>query len=170
MRLSLMKLAYISIVLPLSMMLIACSSAKSTTGSNLVWQVEVLKFEVKDKLESVETVKRYAGSSQQLHQQFPAKGNVFLILNLSIGKQGADPSPFEWSKLTVQDKAGNSYQRSGDDTYLEMYKYSPRLTALEITSGAYKGWICYEIPAQAANDKLTLTYSAQGSQQEITVK
>jgi hypothetical protein len=170
MRLPPMKLACLSLVLPLCMMLFACSPAKSTPNSNLIWQVDVIKFEVKDKLESVETVKRYAGSSQQLHQQFPAKGNVYLILNVSISKAGADTTPFEWSKLAVQDKAGNTYQRSNDDTFLEMYKYSPRLTALEIPSGAKKGWICYEVPAQAADDKLTLTYSAQGSQQEIALK
>jgi hypothetical protein len=165
-----MKLARFFILLPLSMMLFACSSAKSTSNSNLVWQVNLVKFEVKDKLESIETVQSYVGATQQLHQQVPAKGNVYVLINLSISKQGTNPDTFDWSKLTIQDNAGNSYRRSSDDTFLELYKYSPRMTSLAITSGVNKGWIGYEIPAQVANDKLTLTYSAQGSQQEITVK
>lgn len=170
MRLSTVKLARFFILLPLSMMLFACSSAKSTSNSNLVWQVNLVKFEVKDKLESIETVQSYVGSTQQLHQQVPAKGNVYVLINLSISKQGTNPDTFDWSKLTIQDNAGNSYHRSSDDTFLELYKYSPRMTSLEITSSVNKGWIGYEIPAQVANDKLTLTYSAQGSQQEITMK
>ena len=44
------------------------------------------------------------------------------------------------------------------------------MTGLELILGENEGWICYEIPAQAANGKLTLTYNAEGSQQEIIIK
>ena len=44
------------------------------------------------------------------------------------------------------------------------------MTGLAITLGVNQGWVCYEIPAQAANGKLTLAYSGDGSQQEIVVK
>jgi hypothetical protein len=33
-----------------------------------------------------------------------------------------------------------------------------------------EGWLCFEIPTQAANGKLTLAYTADGSQQEIVLK
>ena len=44
------------------------------------------------------------------------------------------------------------------------------MTGLVIQLGENEGWICYEIPAQAANGELTLNYSGAGSQQEIVVK
>jgi hypothetical protein len=129
-----------------------------------------LKFEVKNKLESVENVTQYIGSTQEVHQQYPAAGNVYLILKLTVSKQGAESTPFDWNYLTVKDNAGNTYQRNGNDTFLEQFNYTPRMTGLEIKLGVNEGWICYEIPAQAAEGKLTLTYTGEGSQQEIIVK
>lgn len=173
MRRSTVKLACFFLILPVSMILFACSPATSATPTanpNLTWQVNVLKYDVKDKLESVETVKQYIGSTQELHQKYPSAGNDFLILDLSVSKQGTAPTPFDWSQLTVQDSAGNTYHRSSNDTFLEQYKYTPRLTGLEIKFGVNEGWLCYEIPVQAANGKLTLTYNSVESQQKIVVK
>jgi len=165
-----MKLACFLFILPISMLLFACSSATPTSDPGLIWKVDLKKFEVKDKLESIETVKQYIGTTQELHQQSPSKGNVFLILDLSISKQGTAPTAFDWGQLTVQDSAGKIYQRSSNDTFLELFKYTPRMTGLEIKFGVNEGWVCYEIPAQVANGKLTLTYIGDGSQQSIVVK
>jgi hypothetical protein len=166
------KLTCFLLILPVSMILFACSPAPvtPTPNPNLVWNVNLLKYEVKDKLESVETVQQYVGSTQESHQQSPSAGNVFLIMDLSISKQGTSLAPFEWSKLTVQDNAGNTYPRSSNDTFLELFKYTPRMTGLEIKLGVNGGWVCYEIPAQAAQGKLTLAYTGEGSQQQIVVK
>ena len=170
MRRSLVKLAYYFIILLLSLMLFGCSSAQLTANPNLIWKINLLKFEMKNKLESVETVTQYIGSTEVLHQQYPSKGDVFLILKVNVSKQGAQATSFDWSKLTVQDNAGNAYQRNSNDTFLEQFNYTPRMTGLEIKIGVNEGWVCYEIPAQAANGKLTLTYNGEGSQQEIIVK
>jgi hypothetical protein len=170
MQRSLVKLACILLVLALSMMLFGCSPAKSTDNPNLNWKVDLLKFEVKNKLESIETVRQYSGSTEEVHLQYPAEGYVYLIMNVTVSKQGADTTPFDWSKLTVQDNAGNTYSRNSNDTFLEQFKYTPRMTGLEIKFGVNEGWLCYEIPEQAVNDKVTLTYNAEGSQQEIVVK
>jgi hypothetical protein len=167
---STLKLAHFLPILLLSVFLFGCSPARPTPNPNLVWAVELSKFEVKNKLESVETVAQYNGSYDQLHQQSPTAGNVYLIMDLTVTKQGSATTPFDWSKLAVQDSAGNSYQRISNDTFLELYKYTPRMTGLEIKFGVNEGWLCYEIPAQAANGKLTLNYSAEGSQQEIVLK
>jgi hypothetical protein len=105
-----------------------------------------------------------------VHQKYPTNGNVFLIMKLAVSKQGVEITPFDWSKLTVQDSAGKTYQRDSNDTFLEQFNYTPRMTGLELKLGDYEGWICYEIPAQAADGKLTLTYTGEGSQQEIIVK
>ncbi len=170
MRHHLAKLACFLLILPLSMLLFGCSPAKPTTNPNLIWKVDLLKFEVKNKLESVETVTQYIGSTEEVHQQYPTKGNVYLIMKVTVSKQGAESTPFDWSKLTVQDNAGKSYQRNSNDTFLEQFNYTPRMTGLEIKLGINEGWICYEIPAQVANDKLNLTYNGEGSQQEIVIK
>ena len=170
MRRVLAKITNILILLSLCMALFGCSPAKPTSNPNLVWNVNVLKFEVKDKLESVQTVAQYNGTTEELHQQYPTKGNVYLIMDVNVSKLGTAPAPFDWSKLTVLDSAGNTYQRSSNDTFLELYNYSPRMTGLQLQLGVYEGWICYEIPATAANGKLTLNYNGQGSQQEIVVK
>jgi hypothetical protein len=170
MRRPLVILACFLLVLPLSLLLFGCSPVKSTANPNLIWKVDLLKFDVKDKLESVEVVQQYVGTTEQVHQQYPPDGKVFLIMDLTITKHGTDPVSFDWSKLTIQDAAGNTYQRSGNDTFLELYKYLPRISGLELKLGKAEGWLCYEILAQAANGKLTLIYSGDGSQQEIIVK
>jgi hypothetical protein len=170
MRISPLKLARYLLILILSTLLFGCSPAKPTANPNLIWAVGLTKFEVKNKLESIETVKQYNGTVDELHQQSPAEGNVYLIMKLTVSKQGSDPAPFDWNKLIVQDTAGNTYQRNSNDTFLEQYKYTPRMTGLEINLGEYEGWVCYEIPAQAADGQLTLIYNAAGSQQEIVVK
>jgi hypothetical protein len=154
----------------LSIFLFSCAPAKQAANPNLTWTVSVLKYEVKNKLEGVETVTQYNGSYDEFHQQAPADGNVYLIMNLTINKSGAGTNAFDWSKLTVKDEAGKTYQRTSNDTFLEQFKYKPRMTGLEIKIGSHTGWACFEIPAQAANGKLTLTYTADGSQQEVTVK
>jgi hypothetical protein len=164
------KIANFLILLPLSMLLFGCSPAKPTSNPALVWQVNLLKFEVKDKLESVQTVAQYNGTTEELHQQYPSKGDVYLIMDVNVSKQNTATTPFDWSKLTVQDNAGNKYQRTSNDTFLELYNYTPRITGLELQFGVYEGWLCYEIPAQAGNGKLTLIYNGEGSQQEIVVK
>lgn len=171
MRNILAQLAHVFFILCLSILLFGCSrSTKSNTDPNLNWAVSLSKFEVKTNLESIVTITQYNGSYDEVHQQAPSEGNVYLIVNLTINKQGTGSTPFDWNQLTIQDSAGNNYQRSSDDSFLEEYKYTPRMTGLEIKFGEYEGWLCYEIPAQAANSGLTLIYSAEGSQQEIVVK
>jgi Domain of unknown function (DUF4352) len=166
----LVKLASCLLLLPLAMLLFGCSSPQPTAKPNLIWEVGLLKFDVKNKLESVETVTQYIGSTQVLHQQYPTKGDVYLIMQVNVTKLGTESAPFDWSKLTVQDAAGKTYDRSSNDSFLEQYNYTPRMTGLELQLGVYEGWICYEIPVQAANGQLTLTYAGAGSQQTIIVK
>ncbi len=170
MRRSLVKLAGIIAILTLSTLLFGCSAPKPTPDPNLTWSVNLLKYEVKDKLEITDTVTQYIGSTQELHQQYPDAGDVYLIMDLSVSKQNAESTSFDWSQLTVQDSAGKTYPRMSNDTFLEPFKYTPRMTGLVMIMGVNQGWVCYEIPAQAANGKLTLSYYGEGSQQEIVVK
>lgn len=158
------------LILCLGLLMFGCAPAKPTLNPNLIWTVSLAKFEVKNKLQGIRTVAQYNGSYDEVIQQSPADGNVYLILKLTVSKQGKDPASFDWTQLTVQDTAGNIYHRIGNDTFLEQYKYTPRMTGLAIKFGENEGWLCYEIPVKAADGKLTLSYNVEGSRQEIVVK
>jgi hypothetical protein len=164
------RFCFLILLLSLPGFLLSCSSTKTAANPDLVWTVGITKYEIKNKLQGVKTVQQYSGSYDEVIQQAPASGNVYLIMELAITKQGQAATSFDWSKLSLQDEAGNNYQRDNNDTYLESYKYKPRMTGLEIRFGTNKGWVCFEIPEKASNGKLTLKYSGDGSAQEISVK
>jgi hypothetical protein len=158
------------LLLSLFIVLFGCSPVKPTATPSLIWKIELLNYEVKDKLEGIEVVHQYVGSTEVVHQQYPDEGNVYLIMKVTINKQSVDTAPFVWDQLTVQDSSGNTYKRLSNDTFLEQFNYKPRITGLELIVGENEGWMCYEIPAQAANGKLTLIYIGEGSWQESQIK
>jgi hypothetical protein len=159
------------IFLQLVITLCSCSTTNTTPAPALVWKVDVAKLEIKDNLKAVESVTQYDGKKLEVeHQQAPGAGNIYLILKVSVSKTGADSIAFDWNALTVQDAAGNAYHRHENDSFLAQFNYTPRLTGLVIRFGVNEGWICFEIPAAAANNPLALHYSAAGSQQEISLK
>jgi hypothetical protein len=164
------KLIRLLILFGLTASLFACSPAAPTADPNLIWRVDLLKSEVKDKLEGVEVVQQYIGSTEVAHSQYPDDGYVYLIMDVKIVKQNASTTPFVWDQLTVQDSAGNAYHRMDNDTFLETYKYTPRITGLQLVLSGNDGWMCYQIPTSAADGSLTLVYSGEGSQQQIPIK
>jgi len=116
-------------------------------------------------------VTQYDGSILNVtHTQTPDSGKVYLILEATVSKVVNQSDPFDWQWLVVKDSAGNSYSRMENDSFLDQYQFSPRITGLELRLGEYSGWMCFEIPAAAAKAKLTLTYTAAGSQQEIVLQ
>jgi hypothetical protein len=160
----------------LALSLISCQAGGAPTAlpssSNVAWQIQVSRFEIKDNLNAVESVTQYNGSKiDVVHKQSPDAGSVYLIINASISKSGVQSStPFDWKWLVVKDASGNSYQRLDNDTFLEQFQYTPRITGLQLRLGEYTGWMCYQIPASAATGKLTLAYTGEGSQQEILLQ
>jgi hypothetical protein len=167
----LMKWACFFLVLSLFIPLFGCSPARPTADPNLIWAVSLLKFEVKEKLEGITTVTQYNGTKyDEFHQQNPAEGNVYLLLKLSVDKQVTGSASFDWNQLTIQDSAGNIYSRHSDDSFLELFQYTPRLPGVALKLGDNEGWVCYEIPKQAADGRLRMVFDAEGSQQEIVVK
>jgi hypothetical protein len=136
------------------------------------WQIEVSSFEIKDTLNYVESVTQYNGSKiDVVHTQTPDAGYVFLIMDVTISKNdNQSTASFDWQWLLVKDASGNTYHRLENDTFLEQYQYTPRITGLELRFGENTGWMAYEIPASAAAGKLTLAYTAQESQQELVLQ
>jgi hypothetical protein len=102
-----------------------------------------------------------------VHEQSPASGNIYLIMNLTVQKTGSQSVPFQWKDLTVRDANGAVYGRRENDSFLEQHQYTPRMTGLDLRLGKEQGWVCYEIPASAAQGKLTLVYTTDEGQQEI---
>jgi hypothetical protein len=159
------------LVLPLMLVLCSCSTPKAAVNAALTWQIQVSSHVLKDNLKTIETVTQYNGSKiDVVHQQSPSAGNIYVIMDLTISKNGSASDAFNWQDLVIKDAAGNSYNRLKNDTFLEQHKYTPRMTGLEIRFGVNEGWACYEIPSQAASGSLILAYTALGSQQEIILQ
>jgi hypothetical protein len=162
----------IPVLLSLVLSQTGCRASDTTPTSTLTWQVEVSKVEIKDSLNAVESVTQYDGSKiDVVHTQNPATGDVYLIMEVTIRKTDNQSAiPFDWSQLVVVDSSGNSHHRLDNDTFLEYFQYSPRITGLELRFGETAGWMGYEIPASTAKGKLTLSYTAEGSQQDLTLQ
>ncbi len=160
----------------LAMILSGCQASQvastQPSASAQPWQVTVAKFEIKNSLHSTELVTQYNGSKINVdHAQTPDAGTVYLIINVTITKtDDQSTAPFDWQWLVVKDASGNAYPRLANDTFLEQYQYTPRITGLELRFGENNGWMCYQIPASAAAGKLTLAYTAEGNQQEIVLQ
>ena len=148
------------------------TSDSLTPTLSLSWKIEVSKFDIKDNLNTIESVTQYDGSKiDVVHTQSPDAGYVYLIMDVTIRKaNNQSTSPFDWQWLVVKDASGNSYHRLENDTFLEQHQYSPRITGLELRFGENTGWMGFEIPASAATGKLTLAYTAEESQQEISLQ
>jgi hypothetical protein len=79
-----------------------------------------------------------------------------------IEKTQAGAAAFSWSCLYVEDSAGNRYLRSDKDSFLESYGYG-RIKSTDLTLGTNEGYICFEIPTSASEDKMTLKYESDES-------
>ncbi len=164
------------LLLCLGITLAGCQAPQATptriNASAQPWQIQVVKFEIKSSLNATQSVTQYNGSKiDVVHTQNPDAGNVYLIINVTINKtDNQSTAPFDWQWLVVRDASGNSYHRLANDSFLEQYQYTPRITGLELRFGENSGWMAYEIPASTASGKITLAYTAPGNQQEIILQ
>ena len=171
MRTSLFNIVKILLIPYFVIVLSSCSTAKVSPTPDLVWKVALSKYEIKDSLSSVESVTQYNGSVTKVnHQQSPDSGDVYLIMDVTVSKTGDQSATFDWQNLVIEDASGNTYHRLDNDTFLEQYQYTPRITGLALRLGEYSGWMCYEVPTSAAKGKLTLSYTGEGSQQQIVLQ
>jgi hypothetical protein len=159
----------------LGVQLTSCSTPAATpapAAPGLAWQVQVLRYEIKDSLNIVESVTQYNGSKIDVnHTQSPAAGKVYLLVEVSVRKTDpASAAAFDWQYLGVRDASGNLTPRLSNDTFLEQYQYAPRITGLELRFGETRGWMGFEIPASASGGSLSLVYSAPDSPQESVLQ
>lgn len=152
----------------------ACQGKPSTTTaptaidqSQFPWSVEVTKSEAVKDLSGSEAAQQYNGDVTQIQfVEKPADGDMFLLVELTVTKQVAGASTFAWKNLSVKDGSGNSYTRMENDTFLQNYNF-PRLKSTNLTLGTNKGFICFEIPAEAVKGDLSLVYTSAEMSLEI---
>ena len=166
------KTILLAFLLFLGLMGCQAPTAMPAPASAQPWQVQVVKFEIKDGLHSVESVTQYNGSKINVtHDQKPDAGNVYVIVDVTITRtDNQSPSPFNWQSLVVKDDTGNTWHRLSNDTFLEQYQYTPRITGLELRFGQNSGWMAFEIPASSAAGKISLAYTATGNQLELVLQ
>lgn len=151
----------VTIVCSICIMLFVCGCGIGNTNETLNWTVSVHEYKIVNGLESVDDVRQYDGSIAKVsHKNVPSKDNVFVLLNLDVKKNVSGNHPLVWDNLILRDSNGNSYSRM-QDVFLTDYKYD-RLPATDLKLDG-KGWICFEVPADAAK-KLKLIYSENDKQ------
>ena len=151
----------VTIVCSIYIMLFVCGCGIGNTNETLNWTVSVHEYKIVDGLESVDDVRQYDGSIAKVpHKNVPSKDNVFVLLNLDVKKNVSGNHPLIWDNLILRDSNGNNYTRM-QDVFLTDYKYD-RLPATDLKLDG-KGWICFEVPADAAK-KLNLIYSENDKQ------
>ena len=151
----------VTIVCSICIMLFVCGCGIGNTNETLNWTVSVHEYKIVNGLESVDDVRQYDGSIAKVpHKNVPSKDNVFVLLNLDVKKNVSGNHPLVWDNLILRDSNGNSYSRM-QDVFLIDYKYD-RLPATDLKLDG-KGWICFEVPADAAK-KLKLIYSENDKQ------
>ena len=151
----------VTIVCSIYIMLFVCGCGIGNTNETLNWTVSVHEYKIVDGLESVDDVRQYDGSIAKVpHKNVPSKDNVFVLLNLDVKKNVSGNHPLIWDNLILRDSNGNNQSRM-QDVLLTDYKYD-RLPATDLKLDG-KGWICFEVPADAAK-KLKLIYSENDKQ------
>jgi hypothetical protein len=155
----------------LAFLLAGCANSAAVPSQSFTWQVQVVKAEIKSTLKTTETVTLYNGDMDKvLHENNPTSGNQYLLLSLKISKNGAASGSFDWKDVKVQTTSGESYPRLANDSFIAQHNYNPRLTGLTIRFGENEGWVCFEIPAEAANGRLFLVHTTGEGQQKIEIK
>lgn len=133
----------------------------ATDQSDYLWQLSILHAEVSDNLANTQTFILYGGDTEDIqYTKTPSPGYTFLLLELSIEKNGVGGQPFSWSDTYVEDSTGSRYRRMENDVFLEDHDL-PRLKSTDLTIGGNSGYICLEIPADTDMSSLKLVHDTE---------
>lgn len=150
----------------LALILTACVAGgtqplQGSDQSNYLWQLSILHAEASDNLANTQTFILYGGDTEDVqYAKTASPGHTFLLLELSVDKNGVGGKPFSWSDVYVEDGAGNRYRRMDNDVFLEDYDM-PRLKSTDLTIGGNSGYVCLEIPADTDLSGLKLVHEAE---------
>lgn len=125
------------------------------------WRITVLGCQATDTLNGTQESLQYSGENVTTDiEEKAGEGNAFVLLSLKIEKTQSGAPAFAWEKLTVEDEGGNGYHRCENDSFLENYGYE-RIKSTDLTLGVNEGYICFELPIEAAQGMLTLVYESE---------
>ena len=173
------KLLLITIWIIFLCSLPACSAVGNLTAKeintqsnqpNYTWSIILKNSETTDDLNTTQAAVQYNGDTVQVsYREKPGDGNTFLLVELVIEKKKSGASKFEWEKVYVLDSAGTKFYRHENDTFLEIFNFN-RIKSTDLTFGKNEGFICFEIPKQAAKGKLYLIYDSPEGENRIKLK
>ena len=147
---------------------LADEGAQQAADDNGMWRVEILVAEAADELSGTQSVVQYSGEVEKIEtDEQPKSGHLFLLMELLVDKLESGRSAFSWDNAYVEDGEGNKYSRHQNDTFLESYKL-PRLKSVELSIGSNQGYVCYEVPVEAASGDLWFVY--EGDEGAIKIK
>ncbi|MCI8454798.1 MAG: aryl-sulfate sulfotransferase [Lachnospiraceae bacterium] len=127
--------------------------------ADILWQFTLNDYETHSELHSVEQVPQYIGDPVEVaHDDYSVTGMQFLLLDLTISKQGPGNIPFSWENLGLS-VDGKMYTRMEDDSFIGYHSYN-RLPSTDLQMGSKTGWICMEIPSDIDLNNAELTYNS----------
>ena len=120
-----------------------------TAAQSDMWRVQLHSAETAQSLSATIAAVQYGGGVLETESEVVAgRGNVFLLLGLTVEKIGVGRASFSWSDAHVIDSDGNIYHRHPNDTFLAHLSI-PRMRGTDIVFGNETGYVCFEIPMDA---------------------
>ena len=125
-------------------------SQSAEVAQSDMWCVKLLSAELTDCLTATLAALQYGGDIVETTSEItPENGNTFLLLELDIEKTGTGRASFSWSDAHITDENRIEYYRHPNDTFLSNLNI-PRLKGTDIVLGHESGYVCFEIPINAA--------------------
>lgn len=162
----------LTIIISLSLILLlitACSKNTTSNQDDFFWQISLINSEETKNLSATQTFQLYGGALEDIEYKISStSGYKFLLLELTIVKNGVGGNAFSWSDVYVEDKDGNKYKRLENDVFLEDYNI-PRLKATDLTLGKNNGYVCFEIPENINLSTLKLIHDSSDGKNIIEI-
>jgi hypothetical protein len=159
------------VIVILCLAVIGCSNVSNPVIENTseFWSVEIVKAEVALGLSGNQSQLQYGGTIIEIPlEQLPKDGCLFLILEMTVEKTGTGRSTFSWKDTYITDADGNKYTRHENDTFLNALGFT-RLKATDIAFGFSEGYVCYEIPIEAARGNLWFIHESDDGYIKIEI-
>jgi hypothetical protein len=150
---------------------VASETVLDTTPRDVeVWQITAVRCEISDDLSTTQSAVQYDGDSITIElNEKPKEGNVFVLIEMIIEKTGVGAGAFEWDHSYVLDSSDNQYQRHANDTFLQNFNL-PRIKSTDLVFGKNEGFVCYELPREAADDALFFVYQTDADMVTIRIR
>lgn len=134
------------------------------------WAVSVTRCEIAEDLSTSQSAVQYDGESVSYDvSEKPQGGNVFVLIEMVIEKEGTGASNFLWDNAYVEDAQGTRYSRHANDTFLRSFNL-PRIKSTDLVLGKNEGFVCYELPSDAAKGDLYFVYETDGESVKMQIQ